>query len=200
MEFFHNLTLPAILPKKNEKKTKIMKKLNLLCTLLISVILISSCSKSEDNPTINGKLIVNGVEKTLTKGFIIPNYTGNDVNYDKRRFYFILTNDEVTLQNNNFIYSNNITQLIDFNMYCSSQNTGSVQYTTYNVKNSFTNVDYNDPFIDHSGINTNVVIQNGAFVSGNSLSSDDMTSGQTSISYNNGIYTINFSFSNAQIT
>jgi hypothetical protein len=175
-----------------------MKKLNLLFTFLISIILISSCSESEDNPTNSGKLIVNGVEKTLTKGFIIPNYTGNDVNYDKRRFYFILTNDEVMLQNNNFIYSNNITQLIDFNMYCSSQNTGSVQYTTYNVKNSFTNVDYNDPFIDHSGINTNVVIQNGAFVSGNSQSSDDMTSGQTSISYNNGIYTINFSFSNAQ--
>lgn len=180
-----------------------MKKLNLLFTLLISIILISSCSKSEDNttssiPSNSGKLIVNGVEKTLTKGFIIPNYNGTDVNYNKRRFYFILTNDEVTLQNNNFIYSNNITQLIDFNMYCSSVNPGSVQYTTYNVKNSHTNVNYNDPFIDHSGINTNVVIQNRAFVSGNSLSSDDMTSGQTSISNNNGIYTINFSFSNAQ--
>ena len=180
-----------------------MKKLNLLFALLISIIMISSCSKSEDNPKSNittnsGKLIVNGVEKTLTKGFIIPNYNGTDVNYNKRRFYFILTNDEVTLQNNNFIYSNNITQLIDFNMYCSSVNPGSVQYTTYNVKNSHTNVNYNDPFIDHSGINTNIVIQNGAFVSGNSLSSDDMTSGQTSISNNNGIYTINFSFSNAQ--
>jgi len=189
--------------KKRKKETKIMKKLNLLFTLLISIILISSCSKSEDNPTSNiptnsGKLIVNGVEKTLTKGFIIPNYNGTDVNYNKRRFYFILTNDEVTLQNNNFIYSNNITQLIDFNMYCSSVNPGSVQYTTYNVKNSHTNVNYNDPFIDHSGINTNVVIQNGTFVSGNSLSSDDMTSGQTSISNNNGIYTITFSFSNAQ--
>jgi len=182
-----------------------MKKLNLLFTFLISIILISSCSTSEDNPTNgiptnSGKLIVNGVEKTLTKGFIIPNYTGTDVNYDKRRFYFILTNDEVTLQNNNFIYSNNITQLIDFNMYCSSLNPGSVQYTTYNVKNSHTNINYNDSFIDHSGINTNVVIQNGSFVSGNSLISDDMTSGQTSISNNNGIYTINFAFSNAQNT
>lgn len=180
-----------------------MKKLILLFTSLISIILFSSCSKSEDNltnsnPKNSGKLIVNGVEKTLTKGFIIPNYTGTDVNYDKRRFYFILTNDEVTLQNNNFIYSNSITQLIDFNMYCSSLNPGSVQYTTYNVKNSHTDINYNDPFIDHSGINTNVVIQNGAFVSGNSLSSDDMTNGQTSISYNNGIYTINFSFSNPQ--
>lgn len=185
------------------KNNNIMKKLNWLFTLLISIILISSCSESDENPTNNntknsGKLIVNGVEKPLTKGFIVPNYTGTDPNYDKRRFYFILTNDEVTLQNNNYVYSNNITQLIDFNMYCSSLNPGSVQYTTYNVKNSHTNVNYNDPFIDHSGINTNVVIQNGAFVSGNSLSSDDMTSGQTSISFNNGVYTINFSFSNAQ--
>lgn len=180
-----------------------MKKLNLLFTLIISIILFTSCSKSDDNPTTNiptnsGKLIVNGVEKKLTKGFIIPNYNGTNVNYNKRRFYFILTNDEVTLQNNNFIYSNNITQLIDFNMYCSNQNPGSVQYTTYNLKNTHTNVNYNDPFIDHSGINTNLVIQNGAFVSGSSISSDDMTSGQTTISYNNGIYTINFSFSNAQ--
>lgn len=196
--------LPAILPKKNsKKKQKIMKKLKLFFTLLIPIILLSSCSKSEDNstngiPTNSGKMIVNGVEKTLTKGFIKPNYNGTDVNYDKRRFYLILTNDEVILQNNNFVYSNNITQLIDFNMYCSNLNPGSVQYTTYNVYNSHTNVNYNDPFIDHSGINTNVVIQNGAFVSGNSLSSDDMTSGQTSISFNNGIYTINFSFSNAQ--
>jgi hypothetical protein len=185
-----------------------MKKINLLFTLLISIILISSCSKSEDNttsniptsniPTNSGKLIVNGLEKPLTKGFIKPNYNGNDVNYNKRRFYLILTNDEVTLQNNNYIYSNNITQSIDFNMYCSDQNLGNVQYTTYNVKNSHTNVNYNDPFIDHSGIYTNVLIQNGTFVSGNSLNSDDMTSGQASISFNNGIYTINFSFSNAQ--
>ena len=180
-----------------------MKKLNLFFTLSILFFLLLSCSNSDENPSNNiptnsGKLIVNGVEKNLTKGFIIPNYNGTDVNYDKRKFYFILTNDEVTLQNNNLIYSNNITQLIDFNMYCSNLNPGSVQYTTYYLNNSHTIVNYNDPFIDHSGINTNVVIQNGSFVSGNSLSSDNMTSGETSISYNNGIYTINFSFSNAQ--
>ena len=182
-----------------------MRKQKLIFTLLTSIILFSSCSKSDDNPinnipTNSGKLIVNGIETNLTKGFIKPNYTGTDVTYDKRSFYLILTNDEVTVQNNNFIYSDKITQLIDFNMYCSSLNPGSVQYTTYNVKNSHTNVNFNDPFIDHTGINTNVVIKNGALVSRTSLSSDDMTSGQTSISYNNGIYTINFSFSNAQNT
>ena len=175
-----------------------MRKLKLIFTLLTSIILLSSCSKSEENPTNSGKLIVNGVEKTLTKGFIIPNYTGTNTNYDKRRFYFILTNEDVTLQNNNFIYSNNITQLIDFNMYCSNLNPGSIQYTTYQVRNTHTNVNYNNPFIDHSSINTNLTIQNGAIVSGNSISSEDMTTGQTSISYTNGIYTINFSFSNAQ--
>lgn len=179
-----------------------MRKLNLLFTLLFSLLLISSCSKDNENsenstPINTGKLIVNGVEKPLTKGFIIPNYTGTDVNYNKRRFYFILTNDDVTLENNDFVYSNNITQLIDFNMFCSSSNLGSIQNTTYNVMNSHTSVNYNDPFIDHSGINTNVVIQNNDFVSGNSLDSDDMTSGQATVSVNNGIYTIAFSFSNA---
>lgn len=180
-----------------------MKKIKLLFSLLILIISSFSCSKNDENtinniPTNSGKLIVNGVEKTLTKGFIKPNYNGTDVNYDKRRFYFILTNDDVTLENNNYVYSNNITHLINFEMYCSEQNLGSVQYTTYNLKNSNTNVNYSDAFIDHSGIKTNVVIQNGTYVSGNSISSDIMTSGQTSISYNNGIYTINFSFSNAQ--
>jgi hypothetical protein len=181
-----------------------MRKLKSIFTLLTSIILFLSCSKSDDPinniPTNSGKLIVNGVEKTLIKGFIRPNYTGTDVTYENRRFYLILTNDEVAVQNNNLIYSDKITQLIDFNMYSSSLNPGSVQYTTYNVKNSHTNVNFNDPFIDHTSINTNVVIKNGVLVSRTALSSDDMTSGQTSISYNNGIYTINFSFSNAQNT
>lgn len=180
-----------------------MKKLNLLFAFLLSLFMISSCSKDDENsgnstPINSGKLIVNGIEKPLTKGFIIPNYTGADVNYNKRRFYFILTNDDVTLENNDFVYSNNITQLIDFNMYCSSLNPGSIQNTTYNVNNSHTSVNSNDPYIDHSGINTNVVIQNNDFVSGNTLDSDNMTSGHADVTVNNGIYTINFSFSNAQ--
>lgn len=183
-----------------------MKKLNLLFTLLITFLMISSCSKEDETTggstpiqinSNSGKLIVNGVEKPINKGFIIPNYTGNDVSYNKRRFYFILTNGDVTLEDNDFVYSDNITQLIDFNMFCSSSNLGSIQNTTYNVNNTHTSVNSNDPFIDHSGINTNVVIQNGNHVSSNSLDSDDMTSGQATVSVNNGIYTINFSFSNA---
>lgn len=66
------------------------------------------------------------------------------------------------------------------------------------MRNYRTNVNFNDPYIDHCGINTNVIIQNCAFVTENSFSSDDMTSGQVSVSVNNGIYTIDFSFANAQ--
>lgn len=182
-----------------------MRKLKLLFTALLSFLMLTSCSKDEENAgnvtpiQINrGKLIVNGVEKPVNKGFIIPNYTGTDVNYNNRRFYFILTNGDVTLENNDFVYSDNITQLIDCNMYCSSLNPGSIQSTTYPLKNSFTSVNSNDAYIDHSGINTNVVLQNGEYVSGNSLDSDDMTSGHAEVTVNNGIYTINFSFSNAQ--
>lgn len=82
-------------------------------------------------------------------------------------------------------------------MFCSSSNLGSVQNTTYHVKNTHSSVNSNDPYIDHSSINTNVLIQNGNFISGNNLDSDDMTSGQAEVSVNNGIYTINFAFSNA---
>lgn len=180
-----------------------MRKLNLLFVFFLLIGLGTSCSSddSASNNNINsGKLIVNGVERPLLKGYLRPNYTGNNVNYDKRRFYLILTNGDVAMENNDLVHSDNITQLIDFNMYCSIEHPGSVEYTTYNVFNSHTDTDFNDAFIDHSGINTNVVLQNGEYISGDSLSSDDMTNGQAGISYSNGIYTINFSFSNAENT
>lgn len=182
-----------------------MNKIKHIFTVLFSFLVLISCSKDEENTAVGtpiqinrGKLIVNGVEKSVNKGFIIPNYTGTDVNYNNRRFYFILTNGDVSLENNDIIYSDNITQLIDFNMYCSSLNPGSIQNGTYNLKNSYTSVNSNEAYIDHSGINTNVVLQNGEYVSGDSLDSDDMTSGHSEITVNNGIYTISFSFSNAQ--
>ena len=177
-----------------------MKK-SILFIFTVLAITLNSCTDPDDNiieevATDNGKLIVNGVEKKLTKAYIIPNYTGTNPEYNKRRFYFILTNGTVTLQDNNFIYSDNTTQLIDFNMFTSVQNSGSVEFTTYNLLNSFTNVDAINPFIDHSGINTNLVIQNGQFVSGNTLDSDDMTAGQVKINQTNGVYSITFSFGN----
>lgn len=49
-----------------------------------------------------------------------------------KEVFFILTNDDVNLQNNSFIYSNNITQLVDFNMYCSIQSRGV--YKTLRIK------------------------------------------------------------------
>lgn len=180
-----------------------MKKLKLFIGLLIGFMILS-CSSDDDNgnqqPTVAGELIINGQTYDLTKGFIIPNYTGTDPNYDPRRFYFILTNGDVTLDNNDFVYSNNITQLIDFNMYSSVSSSGSVENTSYTIYDpTDTNFDFDSAYIDHSGINTNVVIQNNQYVSSDSISSDDLE-GQATISENNGIYTISFSFSNSQNT
>ncbi|HMC00823.1 MAG TPA: hypothetical protein VKN14_07295 [Flavobacteriaceae bacterium] len=182
-----------------------MKKLNLLIGLLIGFMILS-CSSDDGNgnqePTIAGELIVNGQTYDLTKGFIIPNYTGSDTNYDTRRFYFILTNGDITLDNNDFVYSDNITQLIDFNMYSSVSGSGTVENTTYSNymwNDPDPNFDFSQAYIDHSGINTNVVIQNNQYVSADSISSDDLE-GQATISENNGIYTILFSFSNSQNT
>jgi len=180
-----------------------MKNLNLLVAVFFLISLGTSCSSDDSTTTNNtntGRLIINGVEKPLLKGYLKPNYTGNDLNFDKRRFYLILTNGDVAMENNDYVYADDITQLIDFNMYCSVEHPGSIEYTTYNLFNAHTDTDFNDAFIDHSGINTNVVLQNGEFVSGDSLSSDDMTSGQATISHNNGIYTISFSFSNEENT
>jgi len=177
-----------------------MKKLNLLFTILIGLTILS-CSSDEDNGnqiSVAGKLIVNGQTFDLTKGFIIPNETGTDPGIEPRRFYFILTNGDVSYSNDEFTYSDNITQAIDFNMYSSVQSSGSVENTTYPIYNfSDPNFDFNSAFIDHSGINSNVVIQNGNHVSSDSLSSDDMD-GQATMTESNGIYTITFSYTNNQ--
>lgn len=179
-----------------------MKKLSLFFTVLIGII-IMSCSSDDDNgnqTSIAGELIINGQSFDLTKGFIIPNETGTDPGSEPRRFYFILTNGDVSYSNDEFTYSDNITQAIDFNMYSSVQSSGSVENTTYPIYDfSDPNFDFNGAFIDHSGINSNVVIQNGNYISSDSLSSDDMD-GQATITENNGIYTITFSYTNNQNT
>ena len=182
-----------------------MKKLKLFIGILIGFMILS-CSSDDDNgnqqPAVTGELIVNGQTYDLTKGFIIPNYTGTDPNYNPRRFYLILTNGDVTLNNNDFVYSNSITQLIDFNLYTSVSGSGTVEntsYTNYMWNNPDPNFDFDTAYIDNSGINTNVVIQNNQYVSSDSISSYDLE-GQATISENNGIYTISFSFSNSQNT
>ncbi len=172
-----------------------MKKINLLVVFFVSFIILS-CSNDDNNQNVNvGEMIVNGQSYSLTKGFIIPNYTGNDPNYSSRRFYFVLTNGDISLVNNEFVYSDNITQLIDFNMFTSFENSGSLEETTYPIYLTNPNVNNDDAFLDHSSINTNVVIQNNEYVSSNSISSDNLI-GQVTISKNNGIYTITFSFNN----
>ena len=85
-------------------------------------------------------------------------------------------------------------------MYSSVSSSGSVENTLYKIYDpTDTNFDFDSSYIDHSGINTNVVIQNNQYVSSDSISSDDLE-GQATISENNGIYTISFSFSNSQNT
>ena len=173
--------------------------------LLLFTLSLSSCSDDDNDnqqPTVLGKLIVNEQSFDLTRGFIIPNYTGSDPNYNPRRFYFILSNGSVALKNNKFIYSDSITQAIDFNMYSSTAKSGTIENTTY--KNYMwddpaPNFDFNQAYIDHSGIDTNLVIQNSKYISGNSISSDSLV-GQASISNSNGIYSISFSFSNSKNT
>lgn len=181
-----------------------MKKLKLLIGILIGLMIFSSCSSDDDKedqqPTVAGELIVNGQAYDLTKGFVIPNYTGINPNYNPRRFYVILANGDVTLNNNDFVYSDNITQLIDFNMYSSVSSSGGIENTSYTVYNTTdVNFDFDSAYIDHSGINTDVVIQNNQYVSSSSISSNDLE-GQATISESNGIYTISFSFSNSQNT
>lgn len=177
-----------------------MKNLISIFTLLLSTILLTSCTDNDDTLKLGGKMVVNGVEHPLTKAFIIPNYKGDDPSFDKRRFSLFLTNGDMAIQNNAYLYSDSITQLIELSLYTSAENPGSVEYTTYKVYNSHTDTDFNDAFISHSGIHTNVLFQNWELISANSLSSDDMTSGQATISLSNGIYSINFSFSNADNT
>lgn len=161
-----------------------MKKALLLLALLISFSAIVSCSADEDSKNSSknrGVLTVNGVEKPINKGYIIPIYKGSDENIDKTRFYYILTNGDLTLQNNELVYSDNVTQLVDINMLCSTEAPGSED----------------EAIIERTEIATNMVIQNGKFVSGNKLNSDDKTS-DTRITIKNGIYTISFSFSDDQ--
>ena len=161
-----------------------------------------SCS-DDDNATYyptpvtsDGTLTVNGVTTNIGNGFIIKPYTGTDPNYDSRRFYVVLTDGTISLEDNDIVYSDNIHHLIDFNLYTDEEAAVGVQNTTYNLFIPGTGFDMGNPFIDHTSIDTNVAVQNGNYVSGDNLDSDDMDAGQLTINQNNGIYTLSFSFSN----
>lgn len=147
----------------------------------------------------SGTLTVNGVTTSINKGYLLPNYTGMDPMFDSRRFYIILSDGDVSFVDNEYVYADNIHQMIDFNLYTSSNNSGSVENTTYTLWNT-TGFDWDTAFIDHSGISTNVIMQNGHPDSMDHLSSDDMDNGQCTISENNGVYTLTFSFSDGQNT
>lgn len=181
-----------------------MKKLNILLTLFIGLITFSCSTDDNDNEENtfgpgylpNGAINVNGEFYPLTKGFLKPNYTGNDPGLDPRRYYLILTNGDVSLSNETYTFSNYTTQLVDFNMYSSVEGSGTVENTTYPIYDP-SDPDFNldGAFIDHSGVNTDVVIENGSYISATSLSTDDL-SGSASIIESFGSYSISFSYSN----
>lgn len=168
---------------------------------LFALLLLVSCSDDDNentyvNPTANGAMTVNGVTTNLNNGFIVKPYSGTDPNYDSRRFYVVLTDGGVTMFNNDFVFDDNVHQLIDFNLYVDEEAPVGVQNTTYNLYIPGTGFDMGNPFIDHTNISTNIVLHNGQFVSGDGLSSDDMDAGQVAISQTDGIYTLTFNFSN----
>ena len=174
-----------------------MKKISTLLTLLLMVLV--SCSDDDNtavNATANGTLTVNGVTTAINNGFVIMPYTGTDPDYDSRRFYILLSDGDLTLFNNDFIFSDNTHQLIDFNLYTDENLPGAIQNATYNLFIPETGFDMGSPFIDHTNISTNLILQNGELVSGDGLDSDDMDAGQLTLSQSNGIYTLAFSFSN----
>lgn len=176
-----------------------MNKLNLLIGILIGLTILS-CSSDDNNGNqtdVSGELIVNGQSFALTKGYVIPNTPQSD----PRRFYFSLTNGDMTYENYEFNFSDNITQVIDFNMYSSIEGDGNIENTTYPIYDfSDPNFDSDNAWIDHSGVNTNVVIENGNYISSNSLSSDDMDGQATMAINNDGTYTITFLYTNSENT
>ena len=176
-----------------------MKNLISIFTVLLSTLLLSSCTDNDDTLQLGGKMVVNGVEYPLTKGSIKPNYTGDDtVNFDKRKFYIVLSNGEIGMESNSYVYSDEMTQLINFNLLTSVEHQGSVEYTTYSIAG--TDMDFSKPYINYSSIYTNIVVENGVPISDDDFSLDNMTNGEVSISHSNGIYNIVFSFSDAENT
>lgn len=175
-----------------------MKKIFILF-LIASNFIISSCSSDDNSSSNNGELIVNGVSYPLSKGYIVPNYSGDNLEYNSRRFYIVLSNGDVSMVNNEFVFGNNITQLIDFNLFSSTPYSGSVEQTSYPVFATHPNISYDDAFLDHSSINTEVVIQNNEYISSNRIGSDNLV-GQVTISKTNQIYTVAFSFQNNENT
>ena len=184
---------------RTAKRSINMKKIHALFALVL--LLTVSCADDDHNnpvvyPTVNGALTVNGVTKNINKGYVIKPYTGTDPNYDQRRFYVILSDGDVTLFNNDLVFSDNTHQLIDFNLYTHEDAAGSVQNATYNLYIPKTGFDMGNAFIDHTNISTNLVLQNGQVVSGDGLDSDDMDAGQLTLAHTDGVYTLAFSFSN----
>jgi hypothetical protein len=166
-----------------------MKKITSLFALMLLVLV--SCSDDDNqityvNPPAAGTMTVNGVTTNISNGFIIKPYTGTDPDYDSRRFYIVLTDGTAAIEENELTYSDNVHQLIDFNLYTAEDAPTGVQNTTYNLFIPETGFDMADAFIDHTSINTNIVFQNGEYLSGDDFVWYELFAVQFSIQKNYG--------------
>lgn len=124
----------------------------------------------------------------------------SDPNRDPREFYFVLTNGDISYENNALVLSDDITQIAEFEMYSSSESPGSIENITYTLRDySDQNFDYSNAYISNTGFLTNILIQDGAIISADGIGPEGMD-GQVIISVNNGIYNISFSFTSSQNT
>jgi hypothetical protein len=176
-----------------------MKRIVLIFTLVFTLFSCSSDeSLSNENASTGTFKINDGKELQVNKGYIIPPYIGTSTNYNPRRFYIILTDGDVTINNNNeLVYSENIHQAIDFNLYTDAQNSKTIQQTIYGLWTpNMTNFDWDSAYINHSAISSNVVMKNGQPISMDKLSSDDMNVGSLNLSKVNDVYTLEYVFKN----
>ncbi len=180
-----------------------MIKLNIFIKYLFGFIIF--CCLSDNNQTqktiTSGELIVNGKTYDLTHGIILPNFKGSDPNFAKIRFdMIILSNGNIAIENDNFIYSDNLTQFVGLNLVSpvsDSKVFENTKFMNYNANKPISNLNRNKPFIDGDVINTNAVFKNTQYVSSDYFMLWDFD-GHAEITEIGGIYTISFSFSNSE--
>lgn len=172
-------------------------------SLIVFAFLLISCTDNDDKepdapiptPANAGSFSINNVPTGgFARGYIIKPYTGDDPSYDKRRFYVVLTDGEISMVDNELVFADNVHNVLDFNLYTDEDVPGAVQNTTYNLYVPGSGFDMSNPFIDHSALSYNVVLQNGEFVSGDEIDSDDMAAGLLNLTGNNGVYSLSFQF------
>ncbi|MBD3581698.1 hypothetical protein [Flavobacterium selenitireducens] len=169
-----------------------MKKIALLFALILAV----SCSSDDDNSnSAANRFMMNGVARSIPKAYMIAPSDGFDPQIDPRRFYIVLTDGTVSYENGELILSDDIHQLVDFNLYTDAGHPGSVQQTTYTLWSQDPNFDYNSAYIGHASMNYDITFSGGVPTIGERISSNDMDHAQIALSRSGGSYLMNFMFS-----